>query len=120
MGRYECGVRHGIGQQVMIEPDIDNVELERYKIIPKVYNNGNLVRNEHEDKNMLIVTDILSNIDFFGFMGLIEQQDDEMEANIQLRKKLASISELTLRINLEVKDIDFPEEISSLWNGPLD
>jgi hypothetical protein len=53
-------------------------------------------------------------------MGLIEQHDDEMEASSQLRRKLAAVSELTQRLNLEVKDIDFPEKINSLWAGPLD
>lgn len=60
------------------------------------------------DKSM-IVTDILTNVGFFGFMGLIEKQDDEMEADAQLRRKLIQVSELTNRLNLEIMDIEFPE-----------
>jgi hypothetical protein len=39
IGRYENGVRHGLGQDVMIE---DN---DKYFINPKIYNRGYLVQN---------------------------------------------------------------------------
>lgn len=41
IGRYENGVRHGLGQDVFIESD----EEEKYRIVPKIYNRGYLVRN---------------------------------------------------------------------------
>jgi hypothetical protein len=71
IGRYENGVRHGVGQDVMIER-----EDETYKIIPRIYDRGLLVMTYQNLDNDLIVTDILSNLDFFGFMGLIDQQDE--------------------------------------------
>ena len=43
IGRYENGVRHGLGQDVFIESD----EEEKYRIVPKIYNRGYLVRNYH-------------------------------------------------------------------------
>jgi len=74
MGRYENGVRHGLGQEVLImAEDVENKEgVERYKMIPRVYNRGHLLQTYSTADQSRIVTDILSNIDFFGFMGLIE------------------------------------------------
>ena len=67
IGRYENGVRHGLGQDVFIER-----EEETYRIIPRIYNRGLLVMTYQNLENDLIVTDILSNLSFFGFMGLID------------------------------------------------
>jgi hypothetical protein len=51
-------------------------EDDTYKIIPRIYDRGLLVNTYQNLDNDLIVTDILSNLDFFGFMGLIDQQDE--------------------------------------------
>ena len=69
IGRYENGVRHGLGQDVFIESD----EEEKYRIVPKIYNRGYLVRNYHQNYDSeIVVSDILSHLEFFGFMGLID------------------------------------------------
>lgn len=105
----------------MIIPDGEGVDQERYQITPKVYNKGHLISSSRIDNECsVIVNDILTHVSFFGFMGLIENQDGEMQADLQLRKKLNQVSELTKRLNLEIMDIDFPESFHSLKKSDHD
>lgn len=143
IGRYENGVRHGLGQDVMIvsEGDLDPAEhpgnenvvgrevglgqgnaaseeasdnsqsvTDYYRMIPRVYNKGHLLRASQGLSRPKVVRDILSNLDFFGFMGLLDQEEDDFEAdsvdNTDERKERV---ELNRRLNLEVHDRGFPE-----------
>ena len=61
--------------------------------------------------------DILSNLDFFGFMGLLDQQDQDFEASSQgdTDEKKERV-ELNRRLNLEVHDRGFPENELSIFD----
>ena len=69
LGRFEFGVRHGIGREVLVQTEQDTPRRspEKFIITPHVFNKGNMVpffnaKSEYVD-------DILTNIDFFGFMS---------------------------------------------------
>jgi hypothetical protein len=54
---------------------------EKYRIVERIYNKGHLLSNNgalNFDQDRL-VDDILSSLQYFGYMGLIDQQDDDIE-----------------------------------------
>ena len=109
LGRYENGVRHGIGQDVFLIRD-ELTEEDRYRMVERVYNKGFLVKEHSKEAQVKEVDDILSNIAFFGFMGLIERQKPDVgEAGNQLN----------LNIDLEIPDREFPESNNvSMYDQP--
>ena len=58
----------------------------------------------------MIVEDILSHIDFYGYMGLIDQQDEIMEHEPDAN------NELNRRLNLQILDKEFPENKKSIYS----
>mmetsp|Transcript_9997 Transcript_9997/g.15132 ORF Transcript_9997/g.15132 Transcript_9997/m.15132 type:complete len:146 (-) Transcript_9997:2404-2841(-) len=89
MGRFENGVRHGIGREIIIMDSTSNINSpnqsglgnqvygkDRFKMTPRVFNKGHPVPIYSEGKEQ-IVEDILGNIDFFGFMSQVEKGEDE-------------------------------------------
>jgi hypothetical protein len=106
IGRYENGVRHGLGQDVFILQEED-----QYQIVPRIYNRGYLVQTYHNLESELQVSDILSHLDFFGYMGLIDQQDEVIEL---LNKDMPN--ELNRRLNLQLFDKEFPEDKKSIYS----
>ena len=83
LGRFENGVRHSIGRQVLViqeegTPSVASYRGKsvRFEITPKVFNKGNPV--PFYDAESVYVDDILTFIDFFGFMSQIEKSDDDL------------------------------------------
>lgn len=94
IGRYENGMRHGIGQDVLIMKQKTDrsryqenemlagqpTEVMSYKIIPRIFNKGHIIKTYMGLQNEKVVDDILTHLEFFGFIGLIDQQDEDLEA----------------------------------------
>lgn len=94
IGRYENGIRHGLGQNVWIESQYNQLGAgdgiysefqssqytEKYRIVERIYNKGHLLNTSValRGKEDLLVDDILSSLQYFGYMGLIDQQDDDI------------------------------------------
>lgn len=76
LGRYENGARHGIGQRVLINHDALRPH-EKYEITPQLYNDGFLVKSFERQK--FLSEDILINVDYFGFLGVVESLRNEKE-----------------------------------------
>ena len=86
LGKYENGVRHGFGQDIFICCD-ENSDDDKYQIIERTYNKGVLVSKLGRSKGK-IVDDILSNIKFFGFMGLVEKDEPDYQSDLNLNLEL--------------------------------
>ena len=109
LGRYENGVRHGIGQDVFIIHD-ELTDEDKYQMVERVYNKGFLVQEHAKEAQKKEVDDILSNLSFFGFMGLIERQQPE---------DAQTANQLNLNLELEVPDREFPERNDvSIYDQP--
>jgi len=88
-----------------------------YRMTPAVYNKGHLIQTTRGHRRPKIVRDILSNLDFFGFMGLLDQQEEDFEANsVGSTDEKKERVELNRRLNLEVHDRGFPEEELSIFD----
>ena len=116
IGRYENGMRHGIGQDVLILrqktersvgkfDDADVIagqpeEVMSYKIIPRIFNKGHIIKTYMGLQNEKVVDDILTHLEFFGFIGLIDQQDEDLEAVNMPQNEDEQMNELNRRLDL--------------------
>jgi len=101
LGRYENGVRHGIGQDILILENMQDASI-KYKIIDRNYNKGRLVVDSFLDTVAIVVDDIMQNIKFFGFMGLVKSCETKLH------------DELCPFTDLEISDFQFFENNESL------
>lgn len=76
LGRFENGVRHGMGEDFLIAESGDS-----YKMINRQYNRGHLMKNHIEDDKVHFVEDIISHLEYFGFMGIVRRLDTEADKN---------------------------------------
>ena len=56
LGRYENGVRHGIGQEITILTHSDTL---LYRVVERIYNKGYLIPNSDNSIKTKIVDDIM-------------------------------------------------------------
>lgn len=127
IGRYENGIRHGLGQNVWIESQYNQQSSEgifsefqssqyseKYRIVERIYNKGHLLNTTGalKPKEDLLVDDILSSLQYFGYMGLIDQQDEEVDQNsdFEYGSVQGNNNDLNNRLNLRMFDREFPEQ----------
>ena len=101
LGRFENGVRHGMGDDFLIVP---RDEGDVYKKISRQYNRGHLIRNHTQEESEEFIEDIISHLEYFGFMGIVKTKDD------------SNNNQLYQNIDLMVPDIQFIEKNESLYD----
>ena len=106
LGRYEGGMRHGKGVDIIMLNSEDEDLDDSYKIVPRCYNKGAPISHLNSLDNIKIVDNILLELNFFGFMGRIENYDDTVPVN-----------DLNQGLRLTEPDLEFPESTKSIFNS---